>query len=116
MAASGPVDSYARTDRRVLGHQEERNGEQRAANNAGHESLFMSWPPLWQGRRSWLELQATQPVSSCQRQSKGGILLMIRHDDHGHIIFSPSAQSLLDQVVAGSVGIAVRAGEYRCNG
>jgi hypothetical protein len=38
---------------------------------------------------------------------QGGTFMMIRHDDHGHIIFSPSAQCLLDQVVAGTVGIAV---------
>ena len=42
--------------------------------------------------------------------------MMIRHDDDGDIIFSPSAQCLLDQVVAGSVGIAVCAGEDRCDG
>jgi hypothetical protein len=34
------------TDRRVLGNQEERYGEQRAANNAGHRSPFVWRPPL----------------------------------------------------------------------
>ena len=40
--------------------------------------------------------------------AKHGVALMMRrHDDHGHIILSPSAQCLLDQVVTGTVGIAV---------
>jgi hypothetical protein len=42
--------------------------------------------------------------------------MVIAHDNHGHIVFSPSVQRLLDQVMAGSGGIAVRAGEYCCDG
>jgi hypothetical protein len=38
--------------------------------------------------------------------------MVIAHDDHGHIVFSTSFQRLLDQVMTGSVGIAVRVSEY----
>jgi len=40
--------------------------------------------------------------------AKHGVALMMRrHDNHSHIIFPPSAQCLLDQVVAGTVGVSV---------
>ena len=41
--------------------------------------------------------------------------MMSGHDDHCHIILSPSTQSLFDQVMAGPVGIAVCSEEYRCD-
>ena len=67
------------------------------------------------GKIVWLEVETTGPIETCQwlhacRGCHAG------HDDHGHIIFSPSAQRLLDQVVAGLLGIAVGLGEDRSNG
>jgi hypothetical protein len=37
-------------------------------------------------------------------------------NDHGYIIFSSSAESLLSQAMAGLMGIALCKGKYRCNG
>ena len=44
----GELDPAALRETR-LGHQEERNGAQCAANNAGHKSFCMSWPFLVRG-------------------------------------------------------------------
>ena len=44
----------------------------------------------------WLEAEATGPLESCQWLCHRNGRRHARHDDHGHIIFSPSAQRLLD--------------------